>query len=263
MEAARAVSPIVAGVKKALHGDSSVAKEATKAAEKIGKWAEGAARVLDRAVGAYEVYMGITKLISGIEEGNWHEISEGAAEVGMGAISLAQAAHLVTASGAAAGTAAIVVVWGIAEVILSAAETVRWARKDLEQRAFKKFVVDMRKLVPLGKRMTAAVELMTQAQSGQDELSANNYARYESIAGELEAKLIKQLDVVIDKHVRSNDKSYIGGYPVLIAPLLRAVDGASRQIVPGAPQSVASAFDGIVAAIQAIMAAEDATNTPD
>jgi hypothetical protein len=253
---------MVAGQSSIIHGGMRLAHaagEAGHAAEKtlgqrlgvVGRFAGGA---------AYEMVKGAQKLISGIEEGDWHEIAEGGTELAMGTLGVGEAAGVVSGSTSAMLSGAAVVAWATFDAILMAAEIAKWGRQMTEQTAFKVMVADARKLVPLGKKLSAAVDLANETELAGNSLDADNNDRYQQIATKAAAELGAGLKALLDKHFRRSDPHAVGGYPAMVKPVLPMLTKAYGQIMYEKPDTLVEAFDATVSAIQAMLAAEAAAN---
>ncbi|MEO8081136.1 MAG: hypothetical protein ABI641_11440 [Caldimonas sp.] len=217
-------------------------------------------KAVGTAVALLDLALGTLKLIEGIEEGNWHDIAEGGATVALGSVGLGEVGGYVAADTAAFATAGVVVAWGVFDVILMAGEQARWAKKMKELAAFKSLVADARKLIPIGKRMSAAVELMDDVQTATDDVEAGNYERYRQYADEAAKKLGAGLRQLLDKHIKRRDPAAVGGYPELVEPVAPMLKEAYAGIDYKEPRTMVTAFDATVTAIQIMLTAEAASN---
>jgi hypothetical protein len=180
----------------------------------------------------------------------------------MGAVGMGEAAGVIAADSTAALTTGIVVVWGVFDVILMAAEQAQWAKKMRELEAFKKLVKEARILVPIGKRMSAAVELMHDTEAETDPVPSDNNIRYREYAEEAAAKIGKGLQNLLVHHITRADLDAVGGYPELTEPVAPMLKEAYGKIDYKVPETMVDAFDATVTAIQIMLAAEAAANNP-
>ena len=248
--------------------------ELAKAAVRAGHHeADAAAEALEQrlavihgvggAFAFFDMVMGTVKLMSGIAEGNWHDIAEGGATLAMGGVGMGEAAGVVAADTTAMATAGIVVTWAVFDVALSAGEQAIWAKKERELKAFKNLVKEARSLVPIGKRMAAAVKLMHGTEADTEPVPSDNNIRYREIAEDSAAKIGKGLRNLLAHHIMRTDPDSVGGYPELVEPVVPMLKAAYEKIDYKVPETLVDAFDVTVTAVQAMLAEEAATNNPD
>jgi hypothetical protein len=232
------------------------AKAATKKFKMWGKLARGVSGVL----GLIQMGEGLHKLKDGIEKGDWHDIVGGAATLSLGAISVADSLELLDAPGAeGAGSLlsmGVAVIWATAEGVMAAADLVHWDKQHKALYAFKTMTADFKKkVIPDGKKLAAAFDLMLKTQGSMDPVESANNDRYQSYAKDYSDKVTKALNTWLTTHFHNPGEKFVGGYPEIAEPAAKMLQAAYKNIVPGAPQSMVDAVEATIKAVE-FMAAE-------
>jgi hypothetical protein len=237
-------------------GFLQTADDASRAASAL-KLRASALHVIGGAVGLYEVWKGSRKLKSGIKDGNWHMIAEGGATITIGAIAIAETLHLISASAGTALTNSTVAIWGVAEVVMMAAEQKQWAKKMKAHTALKSMIADARTIVPDGKRLSAALDLLLQTDGSTDPVESANNDRYQQYANQSALKVSNGIRRLVASHLNPNSLDVVGGYPVLMSHVRPMVNHAVSIMDDSGPLGAVTAFEAIVEAIKEMAATGD------
>jgi len=190
-EKVKTVADLVAFFSDKINESAKIITEAgIKVAKRAGQ--EAAAKALEKRVSVmrkvagvvalYELGKSVGELVVAIQKGDWHEIASASFGVASSGIGVAEAVGAMEGSTAAGATGAAVVVWATAEAILMAAEIAKWARELGVLETVVRLARDAKKIVPTGKKMAAAAELMMETQGSTDPKKAGEYAVHEQEA---------------------------------------------------------------------------------
>jgi hypothetical protein len=249
----------------------SVTEEAIHAAQKLGK--EAAASALQKFLGTiphvavhkaaamFGLALGIYKLVVGIAKGDWDDIAVGAFETTEASLELAELLELLPEGSAHAILAGGVAVWGTVDAILTAAALHRWAKEYRALQAFKSMVKDAKKVVPLGKQMAAATQLMLQTnQASTDGEEAAQYDIYKQQALKYAVPVSQALKALAG-NAQGTSLDSVYGYPALVnalgGPARQMLDKARMGIDPNDPMTLTDAFKTIALGIKAMVTEGD------
>jgi hypothetical protein len=248
---------------------TDAAKICTEAAKKLAEKAgqKEVAEIMEKrlkflnkiagVVALYDLVKSIGDLVSAIEKGDWHEVASSGFGVASSGIGLAADAGVISGSTAVGATGIAFIVWVEVDTIMGVAELHRWAKMFKALEAVKKMMADAKKIVPAGRKMAAAAQLMLEMDSGsRDAVEQGKYAVHEQEALRLAGPVAKAITALGVNHVfrDDNDKGTVGSYPALIRalgqPTLKALDGLSY---PEDPMSVSERFKVILIGIKSMV----------
>ena len=114
---------------------------------------------------------------------------------------------------------------------------------------------DTKQIVVVGKKMTAAKELMLQTDSGsKDAVESGKYAVHNQEAIRWAGIVSKAITILGDNHVFRKDLDSVGGYPELVDALGKpARDALMGSTYPDDPMSVSERFETVLLGIKAMV----------
>jgi hypothetical protein len=260
----RTVADIIAYVGDQTREVAAIYTEAAKElAEKLGK--KEAVEVLEKRLSAlrkvagvlavYELGKSVGELVNAIEKGDWHQIASASFGVVSSGIGVAEAFGVVSSGTAAGATGIAFLVWAEADTIMGVAELVHWAKLNRALQAVKRMAADTKQIVVVGKKMTAATELMLQTDSASpDAVESAKYDIHNKHAIQLAGTVSKAITALGVNHVfRTNDLDSVGGYPELFLALGKPTRDALLGAYLEDPMSVSERFHTILVGIKAMV----------
>lgn len=236
---------------------------AIELAEKVGN--KAAVEVLEKrlsflkkvagVVALYELGKSIGELVNAIEKGDWRGIASASFGVASSGIGVAEGFGAISGGTAAGAMGIVFLIWAEADTIIGIAELVHWAKLHRAIQAVKRMAADTKQIVAVGKKMTAATELMLQSDSASpDAVESAKYDVHNKHAIQLAGSVSKAITALGVNHVfRENDLDSVGGYPELV----KALGKPARDALMGAylddPMSVSQRFQTILLGIKAMV----------
>jgi hypothetical protein len=231
---------------------------AKELAEKLGK--EEVAKALGKrievlkkvatVVAAYELGKNIGELAVAIKKGDWKKIGEAGYGVVSGGVSLAETAGVMSAEAGMTVNASAVAVWGVIESIRLAGEIIRWAKAATAMDAVKDLLKDANAIVPKGKAMAVAADLMLAADPNSTE-----YEVHEATMEKMLPEVKQRITALYDYHFQpTKNPKIVGSYPELIVAFgSKAANAGAGLSYPDDALSQSQRFLEIVKGVKAVV----------
>ena len=235
---------------------------AKELAEKLGK--EEAAKALGKrlevlkkvatVVAAYELGKSIGELAVAIKKGDWKAIGQAGYGVVSSGVSLAQGAGVMGVEAGITVNAGAVAIWGVIESLRLIAEIRRWSKAYTAMEAVKDLLKDANAIVPKGKAMAVASDLMLAADPGSTE-----YEIHEATMQKLLPEVKKRITALCDYHLQTTtNPKIVGSYPDLrVAFGKAAMDAGIGLSYPDDAFSQSSRFLVIAKGVKAVVSKGD------
>jgi hypothetical protein len=206
-----------------------------------------------RVLAVYELAKNTLDLVVAIKSGDWHQIGQAQFTFVSAAGGVAVQFGIATGATAAGVTGVAFLAWVEIEVVLMVGEQLRWLRAYEQLQKVRNLLADTKKIVPMGKKMAAAAQLMLEAGSGKgDDVEAAEVETHKREAMKLAGYVGKDLRLLADKYFSTGPDSVSFLLPAN-HPAGTLLSTFNMHISQDDPLSLSEAFKVLLGGIKAVV----------